>query len=103
MTVFGPASRNSPGPSSHRRQVMLPALGLVALAVGFLIALGVISGTVGGGAVLVGAMVAVLPALPVVAVFLWVDRWEPEPPRLLLAAFLWGAGVSVLGAAMVND
>jgi RsiW-degrading membrane proteinase PrsW (M82 family) len=82
---------------------MLPALGLMALAAGFLLALGFISSTVGGSAVLVGAMAAVLPALPVVAVFLWVDRWEPEPPRLLLAAFLWGAGVSVLGAAMVND
>ena len=103
MTPFGLASRNSPGPSAHRRQVVLPALGLVALAAGFLLALGFISSTVGGGAVLVGAMAAVLPALPVVAVFLWVDRWEPEPPRLLLAAFLWGAGISVLGAATVND
>jgi RsiW-degrading membrane proteinase PrsW (M82 family) len=89
--------------NAHRRQVALPALGLVALAAGFLIALGFISNTVGGGAVLVGAMAAVLPALPVLAVFLWVDRWEPEPPRLLLAAFLWGAGLSVLGAGMVND
>lgn len=81
----------------------MPALGLVALAVPFLIALGFISTDLGGPAVLVGAMAAVLPVLPVVAVFLWVDRWEPEPPRLLLAAFLWGAGISVLGAATVND
>jgi RsiW-degrading membrane proteinase PrsW (M82 family) len=83
--------------------VLLPALGLVALAIPFLIALSIISTTVGGAAVLVGAMAAVLPVLPVVAAFLWVDRWEPEPPRLLLAAFLWGAGISVLGAAIVND
>jgi RsiW-degrading membrane proteinase PrsW (M82 family) len=108
MTGFGAAGQNSPAVTivhrnAHRRQVALPALGLVALAAGFLIALGFISNTVGGGAVLVGAMAAVLPALPVLAVFLWVDRWEPEPPRLLLAAFLWGAGLSVLGAGMVND
>ncbi|MGH3550175.1 MAG: PrsW family intramembrane metalloprotease [Pseudonocardiaceae bacterium] len=62
-----------------------------------------ISTDVGGDAVLVGVMAAVLPVLLVVAVFLWVDRWEPEPPRLLLAAFLWGAGISVLGATIVND
>ena len=74
----------------------------MALAAGFLIALGFISNTVGGGAVLVGAMAAVLPALPVLAVFLWVDRWEPEPPRLLLAAFLWGAGLSVLDPQAVR-
>lgn len=48
-------------------------------------------------------MAAVVPALPVVAAFLWVDRWEPEPPRLLVAAFVWAAGISVLGAATLND
>ncbi len=100
MSGLGPVPLGSAG---HRGQVLLPALGLVALAVGFLIALGFINTAVGGSAVLIGAMVAILPALPVVAMFLWVDRWEPEPPRLLLAAFLWGAGVSALGAAMVND
>ncbi|MFY9806389.1 MAG: PrsW family intramembrane metalloprotease [Pseudonocardiaceae bacterium] len=94
MTGFGLASRRSP---------LRPALGLVALAIPFLIALSFISTAVGGAAVLVGAMAAMLPVLPVVWAFLWVDRWEPEPPRLLLAAFLWGAGISVLGAAIVND
>ena len=91
------------GSAWQRGRVLLPALGLVVLAVAFLIALAIISATVGGDAVLVGVMAAVLPVLPVVAVFLWVDRWEPEPPRLLLAAFLWGAGISVLGATIVND
>ena len=28
--------------------------------------------------------------------YLWLDRWEPEPPRLLIMAFLWGASVAVL-------
>lgn len=81
----------------------MPVLGLVALAVPGLIVLGAISTDIGGGAVLVGAMAAVLPVVPVVAAFLWVDRWEPEPSQLLLAAFLWGAGVCVLGAAIIND
>jgi len=26
----------------------------------------------------------------------WLDRWEPEPPRLLLFSFLWGASVAVV-------
>lgn len=30
------------------------------------------------------------------AALLWLDRWEPEPPRLLIFAALWGASVSVL-------
>ena len=111
MTRSGPAAcRPSRTPQryqswnqQHSRWVLLPVLGLVVLAVPGLIVLGVISTNIGSGAVLVGAMAAVLPVILVVTAFLWVDRWEPEPSRLLLAAFLWGAGVSVLGAAIVND
>jgi protease PrsW len=32
----------------------------------------------------------------VVLAYLWLDRWEPEPPRLLVLAFLWGASVAVV-------
>lgn len=32
----------------------------------------------------------------VLLAYLWLDRWEPEPPRLLVLAFLWGASVAVL-------
>ena len=28
--------------------------------------------------------------------YLWLDRWEPEPPRLLMLAFCWGASVAVV-------
>ncbi|MGV1088546.1 MAG: PrsW family intramembrane metalloprotease, partial [Mycobacterium sp.] len=47
-------------------------------------------GTVLGFALSTTAMACVL------ACYLWLDRWEPEPPRLLLMAFLWGASVAVL-------
>lgn len=32
----------------------------------------------------------------------WLDRWEPEPPRFAIGAFLWGAGVSALISGVVN-
>ena len=32
----------------------------------------------------------------VVLAYLWLDRWEPEPPRLLVLAFLWGTSVAVV-------
>jgi RsiW-degrading membrane proteinase PrsW (M82 family) len=32
----------------------------------------------------------------VLSCYLWLDRWEPEPSRLLLLAFLWGATVAVV-------
>ncbi len=37
-----------------------------------------------------------------VLAYLWLDRWEPEPMRLLIFAFLWGAGVAVAGALVVG-
>ena len=52
---------------------------------------------------LVGALGALVPVGPVVWAFLWVDRWEPEPPRTLLFAFLWGACVAALTALIINS
>jgi RsiW-degrading membrane proteinase PrsW (M82 family) len=38
----------------------------------------------------------------VVLAYLWLDRWEPEPPRLLVLAFLWGASVAVVIATILQ-
>lgn len=48
-----------------------------------------------GGAVL-GFSLSTLAMACVLLCYLWLDRWEPEPPRLLVMAFLWGASVAVL-------
>src|SRR5436190_1185285 len=45
------------------------------------------------------------PLTPLAIVLLgirWIDRWEPEPRSGLIFAFLWGAGVSVLIALVVD-
>lgn len=46
-----------------------------------------------------GAVLAAVPVFPVIATFLWLDRYEAEPPSLLSLAFAWGAGVSTFGAS----
>jgi RsiW-degrading membrane proteinase PrsW (M82 family) len=43
-----------------------------------------------------GFVLATIATTLVVLCYLWLDRWEPEPPRLLVMAFLWGASVAVL-------
>jgi RsiW-degrading membrane proteinase PrsW (M82 family) len=87
----------------QRRGVLLPVVGLVVLGMCGLLFVGLVSDSVGGiGGVVVGALCALLPVGPVVATFLWLDRWEPEPPRLLLLAFGWGAGVAALTALLIN-
>jgi len=47
------------------------------------------------GAVL-GFVMTTVAIVAVLLCYLWLDRWEPEPPRLLAMAFLWGASVAVV-------
>ncbi|MCG2800967.1 MAG: PrsW family intramembrane metalloprotease [Cellulomonas sp.] len=56
----------------------------------------------GAGAVGIGAALALVPVIPVVAFYLWLDRWEREPPSLLAFALIWGAAVATFGALLVN-
>lgn len=99
------ASLLNPIPTSapHRRGVLAPVVGLVLLGVCGLVVLGFLTSSVGVVGVVVGALCALLPVAPVVATFLWIDRWEPEPPRLLLFAFLWGACFAALSALLINS
>jgi len=53
-------------------------------------------------ALAVGALLAALPVGPVIACFLWLDRYEPEPGRLLVTAFLWGALVATAVALVLQ-
>ncbi len=82
---------------------MWPLVGLTVLGLCGLATVGLASTEIGVAGVLVGVVLALLPVAPVVAAFLWIDRFEPEPPRLLLAAFLWGAGLSALVAVVINS
>jgi RsiW-degrading membrane proteinase PrsW (M82 family) len=87
----------------RRRLVLVPVAVLIAVGICGLAVVGVLIGRVGTAAVLIGAVAALLPVALVVAAFLWVDRWEPEPARLLLSAFLWGACVATIASLLVNN
>lgn len=49
-----------------------------------------------------GTVLAAIPVLPVVVVYLWLDRYEAEPTSLLIFAFAWGAAVATFGALVIN-
>lgn len=51
-------------------------------------------------AVAIGFLLAVLPVVPLVAAYAWLDRYEPEPVRLLVTAFGWGAVVATAAALL---
>ena len=47
-------------------------------------------------AFVVAAIFAILPVPIHIALIHWLDRMEPEPPRLIVGAFLWGATVAAV-------
>ncbi|MBA9006161.1 PrsW family intramembrane metalloprotease [Thermomonospora cellulosilytica] len=76
-------------------------IGLVVSSVCVLVLLGVFA-WFGGADFAVALLLAILPIPPLAALILALDRMEPEPPRTVLLAFMWGAGVAVLGALILN-
>ncbi|MFV2109082.1 PrsW family intramembrane metalloprotease [Micromonospora sp. LOL_015] len=89
-----------------RRSVWLRWLtlaGIVVLIAGCGVAILVYLGTaLGPVALTVGVIAAVLPVPVLVACFLWLDRYEPEPVRYLAFCFAWGAFVSTYASLNVN-
>jgi RsiW-degrading membrane proteinase PrsW (M82 family) len=53
-------------------------------------------------ALVVGVVAAILPVPVLVACFLWLDRYEPEPIKYLVFCFSWGAAVSTYASLNVN-
>jgi RsiW-degrading membrane proteinase PrsW (M82 family) len=50
----------------------------------------------------IGFVLASVAMAVVVLAYLWLDRWEPEPPRLLVFAFLWGASVAIIVSVILT-
>jgi protease PrsW len=75
----------------------------VGAPLGAIIAMGTVAGlililltAVHPAGTAIGFVLSTVALLVVLLCYLWLDRWEPEPPRLLVLAFLWGASVSVV-------
>lgn len=82
-----------------------PPIGLiVGLSVSSLCAVVALSidALFGGAGFWVGVLLAIIPIPLLIALALTLDRLEPEPPRTLAFSFMWGAGVAVLGALVLN-
>jgi RsiW-degrading membrane proteinase PrsW (M82 family) len=121
VTGGWPAPRRGPGaapvpaanPAWHHHALMRPpqaprgrGLGWLALAlaaVAAVAALVLVTLVVGPRAAVMGGILALFPLTLVLLTIGWLDRWEPEPRGALWFALLWGAGVSVLAALVLNQ
>ena len=72
---------------------MLAGAGVMAL---------VLMGSGAPVALVIGTLLAALPVGPLIAVFLWLDRYEPEPRSFILTALGWGALVATAGALVLQ-
>ncbi|GAA4286050.1 PrsW family intramembrane metalloprotease [Georgenia daeguensis] len=94
-------------PQPARRRTATLVVEIIGIALGLVGAvwlLAVILGQGGGvGATVLAGFLALLPLVGVLAAVAWVDRWEPEPRWLLLAALLWGVGVSTAVSLILNE
>jgi protease PrsW len=81
---------------------LLATAGILAAIVMGLLTLLLLGTSTGAVGLVFGIVLAVLPLPIYMLLALWIDRFEKEPVWMLVAAFLWGATVSVFFAFILN-
>ncbi|MCT9867879.1 PrsW family intramembrane metalloprotease [Paenarthrobacter aurescens] len=93
-----------PAPRSRRSLGTLPLIiigGVLALA-SLLLVVPFLLGNTGVTGFVIGFMASLIPLSVVLLTVRFIDRWEPEPKRLLWFAFTWGAAVSIAGTLLIQ-
>jgi RsiW-degrading membrane proteinase PrsW (M82 family) len=92
-----------PRPTRPRALAVLGwvAFGVVAAGCGLLTLL-LITVETGVLGLVTGIVLAAVPVIPVISVYLWLDRYEAEPTSLLIFTFAWGSAVATFGALAIN-
>jgi RsiW-degrading membrane proteinase PrsW (M82 family) len=78
------------------------AIALVATGIMIFIVMIIMVTSLGFEGTFVGSFMAFLPAPFYLFLYLWMDRYDPEPPWAIAAAFAWGGLFSIFVAFIVN-
>ena len=90
-------------PAPHRSTLLIVGIiGFLVVGIAVLIVVVYFLSFLGPGLTFVGGILALVPLTIVLLGIRWIDRWEPEPFGILLFAFFWGAGVSIVLALTVD-
>jgi protease PrsW len=95
-------ARRDPTSRAGLRRWLLTGVGGVGFLLVALAVAGYFGATFGVQTAFLALAVAVIPLGIVLPTFLWLDRFESEPTRYLVLAFLWGALVAAAIAAVAN-
>jgi len=90
-------------PASRRDSAAFTVVVTVLVVLGALAMLLVFLAAGASRVTLLAVVLAAVPVGPLLAVFLWLDRYEPEPKRLLVAGLLWGACVATAAAILLGS
>ena len=93
------AARAKPRATTTWLLSVVASLAAVLMGLLTLLLLGSSTGAVG---LVFGMVLAILPLPIYMLLALWIDRFEKEPVWMLVAAFVWGATVSVFFAFILN-
>ena len=85
------------------RRILTVGVATVLLLVSLLILLGIIGNQLEAQVAVLATLMALIPLIIIVPTYLWLDRYEAEPVGYLVAAFLWGALIAVVGAFFLNS
>jgi len=84
------------------RRWLLAGLVVVGFGIAAVVLAVYYNATLGVVTTLLAVLLAAIPLGVVIPTFLWLDRFEAEPVRYLVVAFLWGALVAALIAGIFN-
>ena len=98
-----PVARQTRGVGRGALRWALGTLAVLAALLAGLITLWMIGYETGAVPFLAGLFAAAMPVPVYVTLVLWLDRYEPEPPLLLAAAFFWGALIAAFFAIVINS
>ncbi|MBB5870649.1 RsiW-degrading membrane proteinase PrsW (M82 family) [Allocatelliglobosispora scoriae] len=86
----------------RRQRILSIVLVVSVLAAGAIGISFILGNALSPQALIVGIVASMLPVPILVACFLWLDRYEPEPTIYLLFCFAWGAVIATTVSANVN-
>ncbi|WP_344159129.1 PrsW family glutamic-type intramembrane protease [Kribbella yunnanensis] len=94
---------NHPVPGQQRnRRVLIGIVIAVLMAIAGLAIFAIVANSTGAGGFTWGMAFAMVPVIPVIGLYLWLDRYEPEPTKYILFALCWGAFIATLVAIFIN-
>jgi RsiW-degrading membrane proteinase PrsW (M82 family) len=92
-----------PVPGQRRNRGLLIGIVIaVVFAIAGLLIFGIVAKSVGSTGFAWGMGLAFVPIVLIIPLYLWLDRYEPEPLKYIVFALCWGAFIATLAAIFIN-